>query len=137
VNVSDAVRQSQVVLSVCPPHAAVDVAQEVAAMNFRASTSMLTRYLRATAEEIGGIVSKSGAVRRRSIIGSPVKQAGTTRLYLSGERAEDVARLFAASMLDAPSDRQPTRRRFGTEDGLRCVDKSTDVWSWRFAHRRP
>ncbi|MDH3444554.1 MAG: DUF1932 domain-containing protein, partial [Deltaproteobacteria bacterium] len=35
------------------------------------------------------------------IIGSPVKQKGTTRLYLSGERAAEVAQLFSKSMLDA------------------------------------
>src|SRR4029434_3947531 len=35
------------------------------------------------------------------IIGSPVKKAGTTRLYLSGEHAEEIAQLFSASMLDA------------------------------------
>ena len=33
--------------------------------------------------------------------GPPVKQAGTTRLYLSGSRAPEVAELFSASMLNA------------------------------------
>ena len=37
------------------------------------------------------------------IIGSPVKQAGTTRMYLSGEKAAEIAQLFSASMLDARS----------------------------------
>ena len=101
-NVDDAVKQSEVVLSVCPPHAAVDVAREVAAMNFRGIYVDGNAVSRATAEEISSIVTKSGAsFVDGGIIGSPVKQAGTTRLYLSGDRAEEIARLFAASMLDA------------------------------------
>ena len=35
------------------------------------------------------------------IVGSPPREPGTTRLYLSGERAADVAALFAGSALDA------------------------------------
>jgi 3-hydroxyisobutyrate dehydrogenase-like beta-hydroxyacid dehydrogenase len=59
---------------------------------------------RATAEEIARIVTKAGAsFVDGGIIGSPVKQAGTTRMYLSGEKAADVAQLFSASMLDARS----------------------------------
>jgi 3-hydroxyisobutyrate dehydrogenase-like beta-hydroxyacid dehydrogenase len=101
-SVRDAVGQSQVVLSVCPPHAAIDVAKEVAAMSFRGIYVDANAVSRATAEEIGAIVTQSGArFVDGGIIGSPVKQPGTTRLYLSGDRAEDVAQLFAASMLDA------------------------------------
>lgn len=101
-NVDDAVRQSEVVLSVCPPHAAVDVAKEVASMNFRGVYVDANAVSRATAEEIGAIVTKAGAAFvDGGIIGSPVKQAGTTRLYLSGDHAEEIARLFTASMLDA------------------------------------
>jgi 3-hydroxyisobutyrate dehydrogenase-like beta-hydroxyacid dehydrogenase len=101
-SVHDAVGQSQVVLSVCPPHAAIDVAKEVAAMSFRGIYVDANAVSRATAEEIGAIMIHSGAsFVDGGIIGAPVKQPGTTRLYLSGDRAEDVARLFAVSMLDA------------------------------------
>ncbi len=128
VNVDDAVRQSQVVLSVCPPHAAVDVAKEVAAMNFHGVYVDANAVSRATAEEIGGIVTESGAsFVDGGIIGSPVKQAGTTRLYLSGDRAEDIARLFAASMLDA----RPIGNRPGAASALKMAyaawTKCTDV----------
>src|SRR4030095_5690808 len=88
-NVTDAVRQSEVVLSVCPPHAAVDVAKEVAALNFRGIYVDANAVSGATAKEIGAIVTKSGAsFVDGGIIGSPVKQSGTTRLYLSGDHAE-------------------------------------------------
>ncbi len=98
----EALRQSELVLSVCPPHAAMDVAQEVAKQKFGGIYVDANAVSRTTAEQIGEIVTRSGAkFVDGGIIGSPVKQSGTTRLYLSGERAEEVAELFAKSMLDA------------------------------------
>lgn len=100
--VTDAVRQSDVVLSVCPPHAAVEAARGVAATHYQGIYVDANAVSRATAEEIGGIVTSGGAsFVDGGIIGPPVRQAGTTRLYLSGERAKDVAGLFSHSMLDA------------------------------------
>ena len=101
-NLEDALRQSDIVLSVCPPHAAVDVAEQVAARKFEGVYVDANAISRATAERIGEIVSRAGAsFVDGGIIGSPVKQAGTTRLYLSGGRAPQVAELFSKSMLDA------------------------------------
>src|SRR5438552_11154437 len=101
-NLTDAVQASDLVLSVCPPHAALELAQTVAAQNFSGIYVDTNAISRATAEQIGEIVSKAGAsFVDGGIIGSPVKRAGTTRLYLSGVRAPEVAELFSASMLDA------------------------------------
>ncbi|HEX9147337.1 MAG TPA: DUF1932 domain-containing protein [Candidatus Binatia bacterium] len=101
-NLTDAVAQSDLILSVCPPHAALEVAQSVAARHFRGIYVDANAVSRATAETIGETVTKGGAsFVDGGIIGSPVKRAGTTRLYLSGARAAGVASLFAASMLDA------------------------------------
>jgi 3-hydroxyisobutyrate dehydrogenase-like beta-hydroxyacid dehydrogenase len=97
-----AVHQSEVVVSVCPPHAAVDVARAVAAEKFSGIYLDANAVSRATAEAIGTIISAAGAsFVDGGIIGSPVRQAGTTRLYLSGTRAAEVAELFQGSMLDA------------------------------------
>jgi len=97
-----AVRQSEVVLSVCPPHAAMEVARSVAAEKFSGIYVDANAVSRETAEEIGKLVNAAGAsFVDGGIIGSPVKQAGTTRLYLSGPRAADIAALFNGSMLDA------------------------------------
>ena len=97
-----AVRQSEVVLSVCPPHAAMEVARSVAAEKFSGIYVDANAVSRETAEEIGELVNAAGAsFVDGGIIGSPVKQAGTTRLYLSGPRAADIAALFNGSMLDA------------------------------------
>jgi 3-hydroxyisobutyrate dehydrogenase-like beta-hydroxyacid dehydrogenase len=78
------------------------VAGQVAAKRFNGVYVDANAVSRATAERIGAIVTRSGASYvDGGIIGSPVKRAGTTRLYLSGERAQEVAEIFAKSMLDA------------------------------------
>jgi len=101
-SLENALAQSDLVLSVCPPHAAVDVAKQVAGQKFKGVYVDANAVSRATAEHIGEIVTRAGAsFVDGGIIGSPVKQAGTTRLYLSGARAADVADLFSKSMLDA------------------------------------
>ena len=101
-NLTDAVRESQVILSVCPPDAALELAQSVAAEHFTGIYVDANAVSRETAERIGATVTQAGAsFVDGGIIGAPVKQAGTTRLYLSGSRAAEVAELFAASMLDA------------------------------------
>lgn len=109
-HLADAVRQSDVVLSVCPPHAALDLARSVAEHNFKGVYVDANAVSRATAEAIGRIVTNAGAsFVDGGIIGAPVKQAGTTRLYLSGSRAAEVAELFSTSMLSA--------RPIGSEPG--------------------
>ena len=101
-NFADAVRTSDLLLSVCPPHAALELARRVAEHKFNGIYVDANAVSRATAEQIGEIVTKAGAsFVDGGIIGSPVKRAGTTRLYLSGARAAEVAGLFSASMLDA------------------------------------
>ena len=44
------------------------------------------------------------------IVGSPPREPGTTRLYLSGERADDVAALFTGSVVDARVVSERARR---------------------------
>lgn len=103
-SLAEAVTQSDIVLSVCPPEFASDVAVQVAAQKFTGIYVDANAVSRATAEEIGLIVTNTGAsFVDGGIIGSPVKKAGTTRMYLSGEKAEEIAQLFTASMLDARS----------------------------------
>lgn len=99
-----AVAQSDIVLSVCPPEFATDIAVRVAAQKFQGIYVDANAISRATTEEIGKIVHKAGAsFVDGGIIGSPVKKPGTTRMYLSGEKAEEIAQLFSKSMLDARS----------------------------------
>lgn len=101
-NLANALCDSDVVLSVCPPHAAVEVAESVAQHNFKGIYVDANAISRATAVQVGEIVSGTGAsFVDGGIIGAPVKKAGTTRLYLSGARAPEIAELFSASMLAA------------------------------------
>jgi 3-hydroxyisobutyrate dehydrogenase-like beta-hydroxyacid dehydrogenase len=98
----NAVNESDVILSVCPPDAALDLARNVAAHRFKGIYVDANAVSRTTAQQIGEIVTKAGAsFVDGGIIGSPVKRAGTTRMYLSGEHAPEIAALFAGSMLDA------------------------------------
>jgi 3-hydroxyisobutyrate dehydrogenase-like beta-hydroxyacid dehydrogenase len=92
------------IISVCPPAAALAVARSVAA------TSFAGVYLDANAispdhsQEIADLLSAGGAtVADGGIVGSPPRQSGTTRLYLSGPEAavERVREVFADTALAA------------------------------------
>jgi 3-hydroxyisobutyrate dehydrogenase-like beta-hydroxyacid dehydrogenase len=93
-------RRSDIVVSVCPPHAAVEVARSVS--GFRGVFVDANAVSPATAREVAGIVEADGAeFVDGGIVGSPPRAAGTTRLYLSGENAATVAGLFAGTVVDA------------------------------------
>jgi 3-hydroxyisobutyrate dehydrogenase-like beta-hydroxyacid dehydrogenase len=96
------VAASQVILSICPPHAAVDLARLVMARPFSGIYVDGNAVSPATGCEIGRIVTDAGATFvDGGIIGPPPVKAGTTRLYLSGTQAARVARLFAKGPLEA------------------------------------
>ena len=96
------VSQSDVILSVCPPHAAADLARAVAACRFSGVYVDANAVSPATAREIGQIVGRSGATFvDGGIVGSPPRTRGSTRLYLSGSSAATVASLFKRSPLEA------------------------------------
>jgi 3-hydroxyisobutyrate dehydrogenase-like beta-hydroxyacid dehydrogenase len=103
-----ALDQSAVVLSICPPHAAVDLAQSVAACGFRGVYLDANAIAPETSRRVGGVVEAAGAsFVDGGIIGPPPAKPGTTRLYLSGPAAVDIAALFSGSplatvVLDAP-----------------------------------
>src|SRR5215467_12153702 len=98
--VSEVARQSEVILSICPPHAALDVA--VAAQGFRGLYVDANAVSPATARKIASVVSDGGATYvDGGIIGPPPRERGSTRLYLSGPQAAAAARLFDGTALDA------------------------------------
>jgi len=90
--------EADVILSICPPHAARDVARSVRA--FTGIYVDANAVSPATSREIRGIVAGAHFVDG-GIIGPPPTAPGSTRLYLSGDRAQDVAALFADTILDA------------------------------------
>ena len=96
------VKASDVILSVCPPGSALDVARLVAAAEFPGLYVDANAIAPATARAVGEIVGSSRAdLVDGGIIGPPPRKAGTTRLYLAGARAGDVADLFKGTALEA------------------------------------
>jgi len=89
-------RRCEVLLSICPPHAAVAVAQ--------AAAGFAGTYVDANAiapETARAIASVHPRFVDGGIVGPPPTRPGTTRLYLSGEEAERIAELFAGTNVDA------------------------------------
>lgn len=93
---------SSVIVSVVPPHGALALARGVAACGFRGTYVDANAVAPATAREIGRVVEASGArFVDGGIIGPAGRRPGTTRLYLSGPGASDVAGLFEAGPIEA------------------------------------
>ncbi len=91
-----------VILSVCPPHAALEVARGVAETGFSGVYVDANAISVQTASQVAAVVTEGGASYvDGGIIGPPPEVAGHTRLYLSGARAEEVRVLFGRSALDA------------------------------------
>lgn len=83
----------EVVVSVCPPHAAVEVASAFAGYSgLYVDANAVSPATAARVREIVG-----GRFVDGGIVGPPPTRADTTRLYLSGHDAEAVAALFAGS----------------------------------------
>ena len=89
-------RRCEVLISVCPPHASVEVAR--AAVGFSGIYVDANAVSPATARTVAGFQER---FVDGGIVGPPPRQPGTTRLYLSGAEAEQIAGLFAGTKLDA------------------------------------
>ena len=92
--------QADVILSVCPPHAALEVARSVA--GFRGIYVDANAVSPATTRKVAEIVTAGGASYvDGGIIGAPPRSPGDSRLYLSGLWAEEISHLFTGTPLDA------------------------------------
>jgi 3-hydroxyisobutyrate dehydrogenase-like beta-hydroxyacid dehydrogenase len=90
-----------VVVSVCPPHAALGVARAVA--GYGGVFVDANAVAPATAVAIGRLVEAGGArFVDGGIVGPPPERAGTTRLYLSGAAAPEIAALLDGTVVEAP-----------------------------------
>jgi 3-hydroxyisobutyrate dehydrogenase-like beta-hydroxyacid dehydrogenase len=96
------VERSAVVLSICPPHAALDVAGAVAGRGFAGIYVDANAISPDTAIAVGSLVEEAGASYvDGGVIGPPPLAPGTTRLCLSGRDAGRVATLFDGSVLES------------------------------------
>jgi 3-hydroxyisobutyrate dehydrogenase-like beta-hydroxyacid dehydrogenase len=95
-------REAQVILSVCPPASAMDVARDVAAQRFTGVYVDGNAIAPATTRKVGEIITAAGATYiDGGIVGPPPRKPGVTRLYLSGAGAADVAKMLNGGHLEA------------------------------------
>jgi 3-hydroxyisobutyrate dehydrogenase-like beta-hydroxyacid dehydrogenase len=90
-----------VIVSVCPPHAAEEVAHQVLATSYRGLYLDANAISPQRAQRIGQAMVAAGvSFVDGGIIGGPAWEPGRTWLYLSGEEAERAAACFAAGPLE-------------------------------------
>ena len=95
--------QSDIIVSVCPPHAAEEVAAQALAHGFRGIFVDANAIAPARTAAIADRVHDAGATFvDGGIIGPPAWKPSTTWLYLSGPAADRVAGCFAGSTLATP-----------------------------------
>jgi 3-hydroxyisobutyrate dehydrogenase-like beta-hydroxyacid dehydrogenase len=100
-DVAEIVVRSDFIMSVCPPHAALDLAREVTGFGFGGVYVDANAISPATARQIAARVEDCGASYvDGGIIGSPPVADRHARLYLSGVRAERVRQLFEGTPVD-------------------------------------
>jgi 3-hydroxyisobutyrate dehydrogenase-like beta-hydroxyacid dehydrogenase len=91
--------QAGVILSICPPHAALDVAWAV--HGFTGLYVDANAISPDTAREVAALITGNGGrYVDGGIIGLPPSEPGRSRLYLSGEDASQVRDLFAGTSLE-------------------------------------
>lgn len=96
------VAECDAIISVCPPDAAVALAESVAETGFHGIYVDANAVSSGTAVELAGIVERGGAdFVDGGIIGPPAERPGTTRLYLSGTEASRMSGVFEGSVLEA------------------------------------
>jgi 3-hydroxyisobutyrate dehydrogenase-like beta-hydroxyacid dehydrogenase len=90
-----------ILISVCPPHAAEDVADQVLARSFSGLYLDANAISPQRVVHIGEKLAAAGvSFVDGGIIGGPAWKPGQTWLYLSGERAQAVADCFSAGPLE-------------------------------------
>lgn len=94
-DVGELCRRCDLLLSVCPPHAAADVARRAAGFGgvYVDANAVSPETARAIARLFGRFVDGG-------IVGPPPVHTGTTRLYLSGGEARLVAERFGGTPID-------------------------------------
>jgi 3-hydroxyisobutyrate dehydrogenase-like beta-hydroxyacid dehydrogenase len=93
--------ECSIIMSVCPPHAAEDVARQVISHGFKGLYLDANAISPQRARRIGEMLSQAGiSFVDGGIIGGPAWTPGETWLYLSGVDAGRIADCFPAGPLD-------------------------------------
>lgn len=93
------VEQVDAIVSICPPHAAVDVAGLVAASGFDGLYVDANAVAPTTTAAIGDKVAPARFVDG-AVVGPPASAPGDTRLYLSGAEAAAIAEWFVGTRVE-------------------------------------
>ena len=96
-SLADLATAADVIISVCPPGAAAAVARDVVATGFDGMYVDVNAISPASAREIGAAFDH---FVDGGIVGPPAQSAGSTRLYLSGDEAPQIADLWARSLVE-------------------------------------
>lgn len=91
------VHRSDILVSICPPHAAMDVASDVDRIGFDGIYVDANAVSPATVREIA---ARFDRFVDGGIIGPPPRESGTTRLYLAGLEASTVASGWKSGTVD-------------------------------------
>ncbi|HEV7469420.1 MAG: hypothetical protein JWP64_115 [Pseudonocardia sp.] len=103
-DLAELARRSDVIISICPPHAARDVAEQIAAaVEGRERRPLVVDANAVSPGTVAGIGALLGAddVVDGAVIGPPAWEKGRTVLWLSGAHAGVIADLFAGTPFDA------------------------------------
>ncbi|MEZ5342206.1 MAG: DUF1932 domain-containing protein [Acidimicrobiales bacterium] len=93
--------EAELIVSVAPPAAALDVARSVAATEFAGLFLDANAVSPATATQVGDVVESGDAMAvDGGIIGPPAWHVGSTRLYVAGAPAAAVAELLNGGPLE-------------------------------------
>jgi 3-hydroxyisobutyrate dehydrogenase-like beta-hydroxyacid dehydrogenase len=96
-SLNEMIERVDLIVSVCPPGAAVQTADTVATTRFGGTYADLNAIAPSTSRRIG---ERFEHFVDGGIIGPPVEHPGTTRLYLSGPEAKVVASRWTTTTLD-------------------------------------
>lgn len=105
-DVAAVARRCDVIISICPPHAAVDVAEQVAAaLPERSGPPPVyveaNAVSPATVRRIADLLGPAATLVDGAVIGPPAWQPGASVLWLAGPGAAPIAGLFAGSPFEA------------------------------------
>lgn len=100
-NLESLCRYCSIIISVCPPHAAEEVANQVLEQSFSGIYVDANAISPERAKRIGELVTESGAIFvDGGIIGGPAWKPSTTWLHLSGPQAAQIAACFSTGPLE-------------------------------------
>lgn len=100
-NLKDLCKTAEVIISICPPHAAEEMADQIMSYAFQGiyvdANAISPQLTSRIADRLGsaGIAFVDGG-----IVGVPVRVPGTTWIHLSGERSEEIRKLFDAGPME-------------------------------------